>query len=283
MLHNEDFAYWPGVNPAVNTSAVPDGWTKAGASATYDRVAGLRSSFAVTITRVNADATLYQSVPKSLLQYLTRSVSAPLPVVSAGCWVVSSTASIARIGIYNGSTTKWTSYHTGNGVPQYLTTTYQTTAADTDLRIVCSVDTTNGAGTFHAAALVPDTSIADPMKDGGSQRYRSQYMPDAVRNQGGWPVVDLGQAPNRYGQLIVWSRRPFPDMTADTDVVDDQYARCLENGLLKFLLEANKPNQDRTRLDREMQVAADRWTRMSENLIDKPLQEIVARTEVIGA
>lgn len=281
MVANEDFALWP--QPAPATQTAPDGWTLAGANATIARATtGLRSPYAATLTRVGADATLYQSVPPSLLQYLLRSVSAPLPVVHVGAWANSTTASIARVGIYNGTSTTWTSYHTGTGVPQWLTTSYQTTATDKDLRLVCSVDTTNGAGTFHATALAVG-GMPDPLKDAGSLAYQQQSVNRVVRNIGSVPAVELASEPSQYGQLIVYARRAFATTTLDTDTVDDQYARCLEAGLVRFLVEAMKPNQDRTRLDRLMTEEARTWTRLANNFIDFPVPAIPAQYQIVGA
>ena len=278
LLHNEDFTLWQ------NGSALaPDGWTLAGSDAAVARVAtGIHSPYAARVTRATADATLYQSVPAALVQYLTRSANAPLPLISFGAWVTSSTASIARVGVYNGSTTTWASYHTGNGVPQFLSSTYQMTAADTALRLVLSVNTSAGAADFHRGVLCPLASIPDQLKDRGSGAYLADAAYAAPRNVGGLPVIDLASSYG-YGQIIVHSRRQFPEMTADTDVVEDQYADALQAGLLRWLLDAMKPNQDRTRLDRIRGEEAAKWTRANKKFISKPVEEAPRRVTVMGA
>lgn len=278
MLHNEDFEFWQ------NGSALaPDGWTLAGSGATVARSStGIRSPYSATVTRASADATLYQDIPSVLVQHLLRSSSAPLPNVSFGAWVTSSTASIARVGVYNGSTTTWSSYQTGNGVPQFLQSTYQTTATDTALRLVCSVDTSAGAASFHAAVLCSNETLPDQLKDRGSKAYQ-EYEPWAItRNVGGSPSVEL-MSDFGYGQLIIHSRRPFPEMSADSDVVEDQYADMLLAGSLRFLTDAQKPNQDRTRLDRIRGEEAAKWTRAQKKAISKPVEAPQHRVSVGGA
>lgn len=266
MLHNEDFEFWQD-----GASSAPDGWTLAGSGATVSRSAtGIRSPYSVTVTRASADATLYQDLPLRLVQHIVRSSSAPLTTMSFGAWVTTSTADIARVGVYNGSTTTWSSYHTGNGVPQFLESTYQTTAADTALRLVCSVDTSAGSGSFHAAVLCGQSTLPAQLKDRGSKSYEEHNPYVITRNVGGLPVIEMPES-HGYGQLVIYSRRPFPEMSADTDVLDDQYADAVTAGLLRWLLDAQKPNQDRTRLDRIRGEEAAKWTRANKKFVDKPV------------
>lgn len=286
MLHNEDFNLWQ------NGSALaPDGWTLAGSGATVLQSAtGIRSPYSAQVTRASADATLYQDLPLSLVQYLARASNAPLPIVSFGAWATSSTASIARVGVYNGTSTTWSSYHTGNGVPQFLSSSYQTTASITALRLVCSVDTTNGAASFHFGALCPTGStFPSQLQDHGSDAYFAHETYAVPRNEGGWPVVELAHA-GGYGQLIIYSRRPYAAMTVlpaaldtigDTEVVHDSDADTILSGLLRYLLDAEKPNQDRTRLDRLRGEEAAKWTRALKKKTDRPVPD-APRTVLVG-
>ena len=288
-LHNEDFEFWQ------NGSALaPDGWTLAGSGASVARSStGIRSPYAASVTRASVDATLYQDIPPALVQYLVRSTSAPLPVLSFGAWVTSSTASIARVGIYNGSSTTWSSYHTGTGVPQFLSSTYQTTATDTAIRFVCSVDTSAGTSAFHATVLVPQASLPAQMKDRGSKSY-DEFLPmNRVRNTGDWPVVELASDPG-YRQLIVTSRRPFPtmtvsaasatmDSTGDTETVENQYGDAIIAWALRWMMDAEVPNVDRTRLDRIRGEEANKATRATQKFISKPVQPPVTSVRIGGA
>lgn len=281
MLHNEDFGLWQ--DPAL----APDGWTLAGTSATVARVSGgIRSPYAARVTRSSYDATLYQSIPTSLLQYLTRSQGIARLPWRIGAWVTCSTASRARVGLYNGSTTAWSGYHTGSGRPEWLTPTTaytpSTTGTETDCRLVCSVDTGDASADFHATVLMTGTSLPDQAKDRGSQAFGEREIDHIVRNVGGVPTVELYHTPSQAGQLIISSRRPLAALTSDADTVDDQYARLLENGLLAQLLSVQKPNQDRTRLDRMLREAKSTWTRSLEKPTDLPVNAPIARYVVAG-
>ncbi len=277
-LHNEDFALWQN-----GASLAPDGWTLAGANATIARATtGFRSAYGATVTRVNADATLYQSIPPQLVQWLTRRQGVNFIPIQAWAWGTSSTASIGRVGIYNGSTTTWSAYHTGNSVPQCLTVSYTPTATDTDCRIVLSTDTTNGAVTWHAGGLMQATALPYSAKDQGSQAYSEHEIPFAPRNMGGIPAIELPYESPGYGQLVIYSRRPFVDMTLDTDTCEDEFARVLEAGMLRWLLDASKPDQDRGRLDRVMKEEAAIWTRFLQNATDRPVPRPLQQIQIGG-
>jgi hypothetical protein len=278
MLHNEDFSLWQ--NGSVSA---PDGWTLAGSGATVARSStGIHSPYAATVTRASADATLYQDIPLPLVQHLCRSANAPLPEVSFGARVTTSTASIARVGVYNGTSTTWSSYHTGSGVPQFLESTYQATATDTALRLVCSVDTTNGSASFHLGTLCPYADLPDQLKDRGSDSYFTWESGAIPRNVGGVPTVEL-TGMTGYGQLLIHSRRAFPEMDDDTDVVEDQHADALQAGLLRFLTDAMKPNQDRARIDQIRGEEAAKWARALKKNISKPVQPQRSQVRIGGA
>lgn len=286
-LHNEDFGLWDN-----GDAAVPDGWTMAGTDATVARVTGgIRSAYAVTLARTGADATLYQSIPAPFLQYHTRSSSATLPTVLGRAWVTCSTASRARIGIYNGSSTTYSSYHSGtDDLPEFLTVSYDTAATDTELRLVLSVDTGDASANFHWAGLVPLDDFPTALRDYGSAGYEEHELAYVRRNVGGVPAVELRE--DAHGQLIIYTRRPFPAMDDDADEIDDQYARALEAGLLTNLLEIRKPNQDRTRLDvildgdpadpRDFGVRGE-WTRLTKNFVSLPVPKPLRAATVRSA
>ena len=279
MLHNDDFELWH------NGSALaPDGWTLAGSGASVARAStGIRSPYASTVTRASADATLYQDIPLSLVQYLVRSSSAPLPVVSFGAWVTSSTASIARVGVYNGSSTSYSSYYTlSSGVPTFIESSYQSTATNTALRFVCSVDTSAGAASFHQAVMVALDDIPDTLKDFGSKVYR-EYVPKYIlRNTGGIPVVEL-DGDHGYGQMVIYCRRPFAEMTADTDVVEDQHGDAIVAGMLRYLTDPEKVDEDRSRALRIRSEEASKWTKATDKFVSLPVQPPPNQITIGGA
>lgn len=276
MLANEDFALW---HDSGDQS--PDGWTLAGSAAVAARIAGMRSAYGVQVTRAGADATLYQSIPASLLQYLTRSTGVRLDPIKGGAWVKCGTASRARVGIWNGASTEWSDYHDGDGVMAWLPVTYQPDGAETDLRLVLSVDTGDVAAEFHAAVLMSGRTLPDNLKDQGSQSYSEYHIAHVIRNTGGAPVVELPFETG--GQVIVYTRRPLAAMATLDAVIDDRYQDAVVSGTLRFLLEGQKPNQDRTRLDVVMQQEGRKWTRAVETFVDYPVPNPFEQYVVKGA
>ncbi|HET6497361.1 MAG TPA: hypothetical protein VFH61_18600 [Thermoleophilia bacterium] len=278
LLHNSDFGLWNN-GPA----SAPDGWTLAGAGSTVARVAGTHSPYGVSLTRLANDATFTQSIPVAVREYLTRSANAPLTPLIANAWVKSATASIARVGISNGATTTWSSYHSGtSGLPELLTVSYTPTATDTDLALVLSVDTSDGEATFLFAGMVADTTFPEELRDYGDSAYRENEVPYSIRNVGGQPAIEL-QSTGPDLQLIVYSRRPYAALTADTDTVDEQHARSLEAGMLSKLLQVRKPNQDRTRLDVIEAEESRIWTRLTSNFNSLPVPKPLRQRRIVGA
>jgi hypothetical protein len=277
LLHNEDYSLWQ-----EGPDAAPDGYTLAGTDATVARsTTTQRGGYAATVTRVGNDATLYQTVPSALTQYLTRGVQR-LGTARAGEWVTATVASRARIGIYDGATTTWGDYHSGSGVPEWLTASVQLTSAITELRTVASVDTGDTAATFSGAVLVvQDDAIGDALKNYGSGAFREQRVPKVVRNVGGAPTVELQTATS--GQVLIYCRRKFAQVTTDTESIDDQYARVLEAGLAVHLLGNIKAGVDRTRYDRVLEEETPIWTRFLATLSDLPVPAPLTRVEVRSA
>src|SRR5690606_3541973 len=109
---------------------VPDGWTLDNGTASRDEGFG-DGAFSAVLTRSSTDATLSQSMPRALVQYLTRITTQP-QTVHAGAWVSSATPNIARIGIWDGASTVWSDYHPGDVRPRFLTVSRTLTDAMTD-------------------------------------------------------------------------------------------------------------------------------------------------------
>lgn len=278
LIHNGDFGLWQN-GPAL----APDSWTLAGASAAVARASGgTHSPYGATLTRSGADASLTQSIPAAMVQYLLRSSNASLPTLAVVALVSTSTASIARVGIGNGSSTTYSSYHTGSSVPAFLSTTYASTATDTDLNVKLSVDTTDGNATFLFAALVVGSSVPTALRDDGDSAYREHEAAYVQRNIGGVPAIELlSTSPDL--QLVTYTRRAFPEMDDDSDTVDDEYARAVQAGLVVKLLQNRKPNQDRTRLDVIMREEQSIWNRLTANFNSLPVPKPPAMYVISGA
>ena len=277
MLHNEDFSLWDN-GPAL----APAGWTLAGTGATIAQSSATqRGDYAATVTRVGNDATLTQSLSTPLVQHLTRSGIA-LQTLRAGAWVTATVADRARVGIYDGATTTWSSEHSGSGYPEWLEASVTLTDTMTELQMVCSVHTGNTSATFSGAVFVPGTNaISTTLKNKGSEAYREYQLPEVTRNVGGAPVVEL-QTPIGSGQLVVYCRRKIGTVTTDTQVIDNQYERVLEAGLAVMLLVNIKAGVDRSRYDRILDEQTPIWTRALATVTDLPVQAPLNQIQIVS-
>ena len=284
-LHNEDYALWQN-----GAALAPDGWTLAGSGAAVARVSGgIRSAYAARLTAGGAAATLTQEMPEPLVQWITRRTAPTYIPIRRGEWVVATAANTARVGISYAvagvAGAEYSDYHSGSGRPEFLTTSVTPSVGMTDIAAVDYV-AAGGTGDFHAAVLMQNTqtaSLAYSIRDQGSQAYPEIENNRVVRNIGGIPTVEVGPAVWNLQQLIVYCRRPFPLMTSDADVVEEQYARMLVAGLVNFLLEAIKPSQDRTRLDVIRGQQAGIWARALSRTDDLPVPKPPIQYVIMGS
>lgn len=290
MLHNEDFSLWQN-----GAAAAPDGYTLEGTGASVARVSGgVRSNYAARLTAGgSAPLRLVQGIPESLSQWITRRTFPIFIPLRAAMWAKTTDAASIRVFIRyvessSGSpvtTYAYSDYMTADGTPQFPTLSLTPSATQDSYEWGIEVATSKSA-TISFAGFMQNTiefSQAYQIKDAGSQFYREEEMNRAIRNVGGVPYVELPQYPATWGQLIVYCRRPFAAYTADDDEFEDQYARVLTAGFVRWLLDANKPNQDRSRLDRIMNEQGRIWTRMANNITDLPVPDPPFRAEVHGA
>jgi hypothetical protein len=274
-LANEDFSlWWNGANEA------PDNW-ELSSGTVEQKTGGIRSAYYAEVV----NGTLTQSFSKPLVQWLTRRIAPVYIPIRGAAWVVCSTPGTARVGIYNGSTITWSDYHTGSNVPEFLSVSVTPNAQDTDFQLI--LDSSTGTSQFHAAVFMQNTINAPSafqIRDAGSQYYYESEINYAMRNIGGVPTLELQKYPAVLSQIVVYSRRPLPyPMLSDTEVVPDEFRRALTAGMLRFLLQANKPNQDRSRLDVVMNAEAKVWTRFTANATSLPVPKPPVRYEIRGA
>ena len=278
MNHNEDFSLW-----WDGTTNAPDGWTLSGADASLVRASGgLRSAYAVTVTSGAAeDAVLYQAVPQPLVQWLTRRTSPTYEPIKASAWIASGQGTV---GIYDGTTETKSTLATFT-YPSYQKTQVTPTSTMTQFVIRLTVPAGENSTTFHFGGIWQETEGDNQsIKDMGSQAYPEWLLePHNIRNVGGIPTVEL---PWQYvaapGQIIVNSRRHFPEFSSDTENVEDQFYRAIEAGTVRWLLDGRKAGQDRTRLDAIMTDHGRIWVNLNMNLIDIPVPRPANQTTVMG-
>lgn len=288
-LHNEDFSLWQ-----LGGSAVPDGYTLEGTAPTVTRsTAGLRSSYACTITAGSDTARLVQQIPYSLSQWLTQRTAAVFTPLRAATWLTTTDANSVRLFIRYTETSsgapvttyQYSSYASATGNPEFLYCSLTPTATMSGFTWGIEALTTK-AFTVSSGVFMQNTTDSPntfAIRDMGSQAYIEEPINKAVRNVGGVPTIELTQPIQVLMQLIVYTRRPMPQLVAYTDVIEDQYVRGLEWGLLAWLTRTSKPGQDRARLDPIMLDSQREWARFVANLRDTPVPKPPVRQEVWSA
>ena len=271
LIDNEDFARWHN-----GTTSAPDGWTLAGSGATIARGATFPSYGAYTaqVTRVANDATLTQDVP----YYLAKQLIDDLATVAIKVRCTATVASRVRVGINNGVSTTYSSYHSGDGEPEDLTASLTLTAAASRVQIVLSVDTGDTMGDFDMAVLVEDSAVPDALWFAGSESMFERDLTYNIENAGsGVPVLVLACEQSRRQQLVIVSRRPYATLATD-GATTEAPADLIEAKTIYELSAMMKPGQDRARPDRLMQQYGQKYRRLASGLIDKP----IARTYTAG-
>jgi len=272
MLHNEDFSLWQdGPNEA------PDSYSLEG-DGTVTRISGgVRSLYAARVTSTSGTVRLVQGIPASLSQWITRRTFPVYIPIRAAAWAATGDSSKVRVFIR----------YTDNGVTNYVYTSYfdalnRPVFNNVNLTPTASMDDFEWGIEVEDGATV-DVSFAGLMqntldfngayqiKDAGSQFYKEYQVNDVVRNVGGQPMIEYMNYPATWGQSIIYTRRQFPYYDPYADNVEDQYAEILEAGMLVYLLQAQKPNQDRARLDRVLAEMTSIWNRRNTNQLDLPV------------
>jgi len=156
-------------------SSAPDHYTVSGASVAIARTgSGLGDtnrklgSFAAKLTSgAGAVGTLQQQLLNSAA--IGRANALGGLDFSAGAWVRATVASVARIGLYDGTGTSYSSFHTGNSTFQWLTVTRTLTASPTALTFRLEVNAGTNAAHISGPTVVfgsvpPSYSMPAPVR-----------------------------------------------------------------------------------------------------------------------
>lgn len=272
LLDNGQFDNW-----SAGASSAPTQWTLAGSGATVARTTSNvpRGAYGVTLTRVGADSTLTQSVG------LLDGQLAGLPV-TVEAWVTASVASRARVGVSDGSTTTYSSYHTGGSTPELLTVTATLASSASAFNVILSVGTGDTSATFAHVVACEGSSMYVGLQTTGDGAYFEGSVPHSVDDSGGVVTVKLSMARSRGAQLIVHSAQPYPSLSSDSDTTDCPDA-VIVPGTIYELARAHGMGVDRTRLDRLQAMAGSEYTRAARNLRQKPAPTPLVGARIVGA
>ncbi len=201
-------------------------------------------------------------------------------------WVSTPDASSVQVYVYDGTTRHYTDYitATANGVPEFVEAALNPDSSQTAYTWGIEIAAGKSADLHVAGEVALNQTVASTysLKQQGSQAYQEVQIPLDERNIGGIPTLEIPTWPGAWYQLIAYVRRPFSAYATDDDTVDDQYVPALTAGLLRYLLEPVKPDQDRSRLDPIMKQQARDWTRFLTSLRDIPVPTPLVQWNVGG-
>jgi len=163
VVLNETFIIW-----AAGDSSAPSGWTLAGTGAAVARAGTSLADtnrkvgdFCAKLTYGSATLTLSQDVlPTAAFSRVNHLQGA---TIGFGAWVKSSAASQARVYITDGVTTTYTSYNTGAGAWEWLSSTHTLSGSATRLTIGISVE----SGAANPAYFSGPTLVFGPIAPEG--------------------------------------------------------------------------------------------------------------------
>jgi len=138
IILNNDFESW--------TSGVPDFWALTGAGAAVVSEAAIikKGLLSAKLTRAGADCQLDQSI-LSFRDLRTK----PFTI---GVWVLSATASQARVAVFDGITTSYSSYHSGGAGWEFLSLSHLVSERAVELVVSLQVVGADGAVFFDAVS-----------------------------------------------------------------------------------------------------------------------------------
>lgn len=272
LVDNGQFDNWKS-----GSSSAPTQWTLAGSGATVARTTSNvpRGAYGVTLTRVGAGATLTQSVG------LLNGQLASLPV-TVEAWVTASVASRARVGISDGTSTTYSSYHTGGSTPELLSVTATLASSASACDVILSVDTGDTSATFAHVVAQQDSAVTEGLQDNGDGAFSEGDIPHSVDESGGVVTIKLGSARSRGAQLVVYTAQPYPSMTSDSDSTDCPDS-VIVPGAVYEMVRGHRKGDDRTRLDRLQAMCGSEYTRSARNLRQKPAPVPVLGARIVGA
>lgn len=272
LLSNSQFDAW-----GAGASAAPSSWVLAGSGGTVARATTVpRGYYGATITRSGADTTLTQTLGRIYTQLAGQSMT-------FSSYVRATVASRARIGISDGLTTTYSSYHTGGGGDELLSVSKTLAAGATSLSVILSVDTNDTSATFSNAVAQEGSSVDPNLTTTGDQSWEMRETTAArVRSIGDQVVIELPSATSRGSQIVVSTGMPYPALTADSDSTDAPDSLVL-HGAVDQVVSRMRKGQSRDRLEALRARHHNQFIRLSGRRRERPTVEITSQNVTRGA
>lgn len=272
LLDNAQFDVW-----GAGAADQPSSWVFSGAGATLRRTGmdEIIGQYGVELTRAGSDVSFTQTVGTLNDSLVSQAVTFSM---TADCGA----ASVARLSIYDGVSTQYSSYHTGGGSPERLSITATLSALADTCRVQAHVQNTNSTVTFSDAAFVLGSSIPDPLESYGDAAYDREDIDGHVLQNGESVVLELPVPLAVPGQILVVSAQPYPALSSDSDETD-----CPDDvivpGALYELARRMPQGVLRDRLDRIMAQSGREFGIEAASLRQRPNPRPPFRRVVTGA
>ena len=143
LITNGGFDFWQ-----RGVSTRPDVWTIENGASNFTVE---RSTAQLKLNTYSCKTVNVGQITQKLQDVIIDSFASTFSI-SFGAWVYATAASKARVGIYNGTTTQWSDYHTGAAGWEMLSNTFVHGAGDTPSEIKFVLD--NGGSTVYFNSIV---------------------------------------------------------------------------------------------------------------------------------
>ena len=187
LLFNGDFENW-----SAGTATTPDGWASGGGN--FAREASIIKIGLYSAELHTASSNMNQRIDltKGIAYWQGRTVT-------YSCWVYATNASNARLGLWDGKTYTFSSYHTGNSTWQLLQVSKTLAADATSLYVYCLTDTTDTA--YFDGAMCTEGSGIFAYSDNFPEYLEGDWTATMVCGTSGTVTIDASANTGSYTKV----------------------------------------------------------------------------------
>jgi len=140
-------------------------------------------------------------------------------VVKFGGWVKTDTANVARLGVFNGLTNQWTSYHTGSGEWEFLSSSFAVAnpLAELSFKLQCIGDVLAYWSGMSLVRSNPNTLIYVPKLYSQEMQECQAYYEIGIIDIGGVGYLDI-DGKRKLDTHVQYNTRKKNVVTLDVDI-----------------------------------------------------------------
>lgn len=266
FIDNEGFDKWQN-----GAALAPDSFVLSGAAGTVARTTSFAlGKYAAQLTRAGTDTFLTYSLPWTLVLQLRGKT------IAAGAWAECASASRAQVKIDDGVTTA-TDTGAVTGYPEFLEASLTVSAAATKIAISVGVVTGDVAAIFSRLVGQEGSSVDTTLRDYGSDAFPL----DSVTHTKDVGQVTLQSPKARGGQLIVYTKRAYVALAADTESTDCPDDIAVAGTM--YQLASRRFGDDSDRTKEWMQKHGDAYRALAPRLLRLPVPRPQRQSVIMGA